>query len=73
MPIPFAMASRGEEILRSCPRSSIRPASAGYIPYSTRISVDLPAPFSPIKRMNLAGSQLQADVVIGDDTRGTAW
>src|SRR5512132_2366879 len=46
--MPLAIASRGEEILTSSPRTRIRPPSAGYIPYSTRINVDLPAPFSPI-------------------------
>src|SRR5512132_1483323 len=46
--MPLAIASRGEEILTSSPRTRIRPPSAGYIPYSTRIKVDLPAPFSPI-------------------------
>src|SRR5262245_15287696 len=48
IPMPLAIASRGEEILTSSPRTRIRPSSAGYIPYNTRIRVDLPAPFSPI-------------------------
>ena len=48
MPIPSAIASRGDPIFASSPRTRIRPPSAGYMPYSTRINVDLPAPFSPI-------------------------
>ena len=49
MPIPCWIATRGEEILTSSPFTTIRPSSAGYIPYSTRMSVDFPAPFSPIR------------------------
>src|SRR5512144_2620978 len=48
MPIPRPIASRGDPILASSPRTTIRPPSAGYMPYRTRINVDLPAPFSPI-------------------------
>src|SRR3989442_13324599 len=47
IPTPRPIATRGVAIFTSLPRTRIRPLSAGYIPYSTRMSVDLPAPFSP--------------------------
>src|SRR5439155_20117630 len=47
MPLPKAMASRGEPILAGFPLTRICPSSGGYRPYSTRIRVDFPAPFSP--------------------------
>src|SRR5262245_60765712 len=53
--MPSAIASRGEPIFASCPRTVIRPPSAGYMPYSTRIRVDLPAPFSPISAWTSPG------------------
>ena len=55
MPMPRAIASRGDAIFTSWPRTEIVPPSAGYIPYSTRISVDFPAPFSPISACTSAG------------------
>ena len=35
------------------------------------ISVDLPAPFSPEQRMDLARRQVEVDVVVRDDPRDT--
>src|SRR5690242_9233914 len=47
MPIPAAMASFGERKCSSRPFTVIVPSSGRCMPYSVRISVDLPAPFSP--------------------------
>src|SRR5438105_3678432 len=47
MPTPAAMASRVDQPVTSRPSTSIVPCSAAYMPLSTRINVDLPAPFSP--------------------------
>ncbi len=47
MPSPAAIASAVDQPVTSRPFTSMRPASGAYIPLSTRMSVDLPAPFSP--------------------------
>jgi len=47
MPMPSAMASCGLRICTDLPKTSMRPLSAAWKPYSTDISVLLPAPFSP--------------------------
>ena len=36
------------------------------------MSVDLPAPFSPEQRVDLAAPQLEVDVVVGERRRGSA-
>ena len=48
MPMPAAIASAGELKVTSLPSKEIVPPSGRYIPYKMLISVDLPAPFSPI-------------------------
>ena len=47
MPIPCRIAAAGDVIATGSPCSRISPSSGLYRPYSTRISVLLPAPFSP--------------------------
>src|SRR4051794_36486764 len=46
---PASWAAWGEEKATSRPSNSIRPESLAYTPVSTLISVDLPAPFCPIR------------------------
>ena len=48
MPIPFAMAAFGEESTTFSPLITISPSSGCSRPKRIFISVDLPAPFSPI-------------------------
>ena len=48
MPIPAAIASAGEVNTCDLPSMRMSPSSGLYIPYSTLISVDFPAPFSPM-------------------------
>ena len=48
MPMPSACAPRGLPMSTGRPSMSISPASHRWMPASTFISVDLPAPFSPI-------------------------
>src|SRR6218665_2490428 len=47
--MPFEVASRGLRITNGLPLSVIAPASWRYAPVNSFISVDLPAPFSPIR------------------------
>ena len=47
MQIPSAIASAGRAISTGAPSSRIAPLSGRVAPESIRISVDLPAPFSP--------------------------
>ena len=47
IPTPAAIASAVDQPVTSRPFTSMRPRSGVYIPLSTRMSVDLPAPFSP--------------------------
>ena len=47
IPIPYLLASKGPEIFTSSPLILMTPFSGLYIPNSTLIKVDLPAPFSP--------------------------
>ncbi len=44
-----AIAATVAQPVTSRPSTSIRPESAAYMPLSTRISVDFPAPFSPTR------------------------
>ena len=48
MPMPCAAASRAFFMRSGSPSSVSEPVSGRCVPASTRISVDLPAPFSPI-------------------------
>ena len=48
--MPAATASPGPEKLTGAPSISIVPDVGSYSPYSTFMSVDLPAPFSPSKQ-----------------------
>ena len=59
MPIPAAMASPGPEKLTGAPSISIVPDVGSYSPYSTFMSVDLPAPFSPSKQWIWWGSTVR--------------
>ena len=47
MPMPAAMASRGERTWSGRPLNAMAPASAATIPNRMFISVVLPEPFSP--------------------------
>src|SRR5215203_553718 len=47
MPTPAAIASAVDQPVTSRPFTSMVPAFGAYIPARMRISVDLPAPFSP--------------------------
>ena len=52
----------GDEVIRrGTPSTLISPASGRTSPYATCIRVDFPAPFSPSKRMHLAGGQREID------------
>src|SRR3954468_3023958 len=47
MPTPAAIASEVDQPVMSRPFTSMVPAFGAYMPLNTRMSVDLPAPFSP--------------------------
>ncbi|KZX21098.1 hypothetical protein ACH61_01754 [Rathayibacter tanaceti] len=47
--MPAAFASAGPLNRRVTPSTTISPASGWWMPVSVLISVDLPAPFSPIR------------------------
>ncbi len=49
MPMPRAMASRALRMATWRPSTAMVPSSGCCSPYSTFISVDLPAPFSPMR------------------------
>src|SRR5680860_51872 len=56
MPIPAAIASPGPAKTTGSPSSRISPSSGSRRPYSTFISVLLPAPFSPSRQWISPGS-----------------
>src|SRR5664279_3614344 len=47
--MPASLASCGEEKVTTCPLKRMLPLSGVYTPPISLISVDLPAPFSPIR------------------------
>src|SRR5687768_14374626 len=53
--MPHSCASCGEPSRSSSPSSSTRPAVSGRAPVIALISVDLPAPFSPIRECTSPG------------------
>ena len=73
MPTPAAIASAVVQPVtsRSAPvplgATSSVPASSPYMPARMRMSVDLPAPFSPDQRVDLAGRDLERRIAVGDD------
>src|SRR4051812_42375661 len=60
MPMPRSIASRGEVNTTGWPSTSNSPSSGEVSPYSTFISVDLPAPFSPSKASTSPGSSCRS-------------
>jgi hypothetical protein len=56
MRMPSASASAGRSMLTGCPSSRTSPLSGLSAPESTRISVDLPAPFSPTSASTRPGA-----------------
>ena len=62
MPARSASRTRGEARPAS-PSIRISPSSAGCTPERIFISVDLPAPFSPISAWTLAGAEVEVDAV----------
>ena len=60
MPMPAVMASPGPAKCWTASSSRISPSSAWYRPYSTFISVDLPAPFSPRRQWISPGSTVRS-------------
>ncbi len=60
MPIPRAIAWAGERGQPSCPCVDICPASGGIMPKAMRMSVVLPAPFSPRSAWTVPGSTVSA-------------
>src|SRR5580692_8457836 len=56
MPMPAAIASRGEPNLAGLPSSRMSPSSGWVSPYRTFISVVFPAPFSPSRAWTWPGA-----------------
>ncbi len=67
IPIPAAIASRGERIATGLPSMRISPASAAVSPYRMRISVVLPAPFSPSRAWTSPRPTSRSTLVVGDE------
>ena len=64
--MPAAMASRGLAKCRAAPSTRTVPRSGRQTPPRMRISVDLPAPFSPTTAWISAGADVEVDAVEGD-------